>query len=135
MSLWSLKWRQVEGESGRQDWGFASIVWNSPSSVWGSGGKVGRANWRFAYHVFTSAPFPTASLRDVPKLSKNKSELLFKLVFYRASKPKKSRLDRLVPAQIPVSLSPGRHSIPLHPNPMAPFLRGPRSTKESALDS
>lgn len=74
----AARWK---GESGRQDWGFASIVWNSPHLCGAAVGKWGEGQPAFPLTRHLHAPFPTVIKGDVPKLSKNKSELLFKLVF------------------------------------------------------
>lgn len=67
-----------KGDSGRQDWGFTSIRLDQFSSAWGSGGNGGEGQLAFLLTRHLHALFPTVIKGDVPKLSKNKSELLFK---------------------------------------------------------
>ena len=87
VSLWSFKWLRPDGRGilgGRtgQDWGFASIRLDQFSSAWGSGGNGGEGQLAFLLtrhlHALFAALFTAVIKGDVPKLSKNKFELLFK---------------------------------------------------------
>ena len=57
---------------------FMNILHEPPGK---SGWKWGEGQLVFPVTCHLHAPFPTVIKGDVPKLSKNKSELLFKLVF------------------------------------------------------